>query len=360
MRANTLGNNLRIIWAIVVKDIGEAVKNKTILTNVIMLPVLIVLYKWLPTLYNPSGTRAVVYDAGQSQLVIELENSPQFRLVQSQSFRAMEEDLDDMPIAALGLSIPADFDEAAASGQPLELDGYVMHWVSPAREAELRALFERQLAEWTDHPVRITTGVLYPRPSSMGPIRTVAITTVVALMLAGLLIVPNLMLEEKQARTMDALMISPAGSGQVVAGKALAGLFYCLALTGLILLINQAVVVQRGLAILTALVNMLFAVALGLALGVFFDRRQQLNMWGMTIMMLLLIPVFLNILEPVLPELLRDVLNWTPAMALAKAFRFSFSLGATPAEIAANLGLALGCSLLVFAAIAWKIRRAYR
>ena len=364
MYANTLKNNLRanwrIIWAIAIKDIGEAVKNRTILSSVIMLPILIVFYKWLPTLYSPSGTRVVVYDAGQSQLVIELENSPQFRLVRSQSIQVMEEDLDDMPMAALGISIPTDFDQASASGQPPKLDGYVMHWVSPAKAAGLRALFEQQFTEWTGHPVHINIGVLYPRPSSMGPIRSVAITAVVAIMLSGLLIVPNLMLEEKQARTMDALLISPASSGQVVAGKALAGLFYCLALTGLILLINQAVIVQWGLAILTALVNMLLAVALGLALGVFFDRRQPLNMWGMTIMTIILIPVFLNILEPVLPESLRDVFNWTPGMALAKVFRFSFSRGATPAQIAANLGLALGCAVPIFAAIAWKIRCSYR
>ncbi len=354
-----LKESVRVIWAIAAKDIGEAVKNRTILTNVIMLPILIVFYKWLPTLYNPSGTRAVVYDAGQSQLVIELENSPQFHLVQAQSIQAMREDLDDMPIVALGLSIPADFDQASASGQPPELDGHVMHWISPAKAAELQALFEQQFAQWTGYPVRINTIMLYSHPSSMGPIRTVAITTVVAIMLSGLLIVPSLMLEEKQARTMDALLISPAGSGQVVAGKALAGLFYCLALTGLILLINQAVIVHWGLAILTALVNMLFAVALGLALGVFFDRRQQANMWGMTIMMIILIPVFLNILEPILPELLRDVFNWTPGMALAKVFRFAFSQGATPAQIAANLGLALGCAVPIFAAIAWKINRSY-
>jgi len=360
MRANTLKDSLRIIWAIAAKDIGEAVKNKAILTSVIMLPILIVFYKWLPTLYRQSGTRAVVYDAGQSQLAIELDNSPQYRLIQAQSIQEMEEDLDDMPMAVLGISIPPDFDQAAASSQPPVLAGYVMHWVNPARAAELRALFEQQFAEWMDHPVHISTSVLYSRPSSMGPIRNVAITTVVAIMLAGLLIVPNLMLEEKRARTIDALLISPASSGQVVAGKALAGLFYCLAITGLNLLINQAVVVQWGLAILTALVSMLFAVALGLALGVFFDQRQQLNIWGMTIMTIILIPVFLNILEPVLPELLRDVFNWTPAAALAKAFRFSFSQGATPAQVAANLGLALGCTVPIFAAIAWKIRRSDR
>ena len=158
---------------------------------------------------------------------------------------------------------------------------------------------------------------------------------------------------------MDALLISPVRSEQVVAGKALAGLFYCLALTSLILLINQAVIVHWGLAILTALVNMVFAVALGLALGIFFDRRQQANMWGMTMMMIILIPAFLNILEPILPELLQDVFNLMPAVALVKAFRFSFSQGATPVQIAANLGLALGYAVPIFAVIAWKISRSY-
>jgi ABC-2 type transport system permease protein len=357
MQIKTLRKNLRITLAIAVKDIGEAVKNKTILTSVVFLPILIVFYKWLPTLYNPSGIRAAVYDAGRSQLAIELENSPQFRLIQAQSIQAMKEDLDDMPMAVLGISIPADLDQAWATSQPLELDGYVMHWVSPTKTAELQALFEQQFAEWIGYPVNINMSVLYARPSSMGPIRSVAITTVAGIMFAGLLIVPNLMLEEKQSRTMDALLISPAGSRQIAAGKALAGLFYCLILTGLTLLINQAVIVQWGLTLLTALVSMLFSVALGLMLGLFFDQRQQLNMWSMTIMMIILIPAFLSIMEPISPKLLRDVLNWTPAMALVKAFRFSFSQGATPTQIATNLGLVLGCTVLIFAVIVWKIER---
>jgi ABC-type polysaccharide/polyol phosphate export permease len=130
-------------------------------------------------------------------------------------------------------------------------------------------------------------------------------------------------------------------------------------LTSLSLMINQAMVTHWGLAVLAALLNMLFAVSLGLALGVFFERRQQLQMWGMTILMIILIPVFLSILEPVLPEWLRDVFDWTPGMALAKAFRFSFSQGAMPAQIAANLGLALGCTVPIFAVIVWKVRRSY-
>ena len=41
--------------------------------------------------------------------------------------------------------------------------------------------------------------------------------------MTALVLVPYLMLEEKQTRPMDTLLVSPATAGQVVLGKALAG-----------------------------------------------------------------------------------------------------------------------------------------
>ena len=47
------------------------------------------------------------------------------------------------------------------------------------------------------------------------------LNTVSLIMIMGLMLVPSLLLEEKQTKTMDALLISPANIAQVVIGKAL-------------------------------------------------------------------------------------------------------------------------------------------
>jgi ABC-type Na+ efflux pump permease subunit len=76
----------------------------------------------------------------------------------------------------------------------------------------------------------------------------------------GVILVPHLMLEEKQNRTLEVLAVSPASAGQIVTAKALAGLFYCY-LGGIIaLLVNRMLVVHWGLAILTVLLGSLFTV----------------------------------------------------------------------------------------------------
>jgi hypothetical protein len=53
----------------------------------------------------------------------------------------------------------------------------------------------------------------------------------------------------------------------------------------------------------------------------------------------------------------QSVLDPIPTVALAEAFRFAFSRGVTVARMATNLGLVLGSALLVFAVVAWRIRR---
>ncbi|MBN1579530.1 MAG: ABC transporter permease [Anaerolineae bacterium] len=351
--------DLRIIWAIATKDIVEALKNKTILTNIILLPLLIVFYKWLPTLYHPSGTRIVLYDPGPSRLAIELANSPAYRLYETHSQRDLAETLDAMPMPVLGLAIPAGFDRTLDAGQPPVLEGYVMNWVKDGKAEELKVLFERQFAEWTEQPIWIDLqdNTLIPFPDTMGPARNAAISIAVIIVLSGLMIVPLLMIEEKRAKTLDAMLISPANATQVVVGKAVVGLFYGLATAAAALLVNCTLVVHWGTAILTALIGLFLSVAIGLAMGTFFERKQQVSSWGMLIFSILLIPVFLNAIEPILPKIVQILFGWMPAAALAATFRLSFSNGATPVQVAAKLAIPLVTALIALTVVAWQIRR---
>jgi ABC-2 type transport system permease protein len=174
------------------------------------------------------------------------------------------------------------------------------------------------------------------------------------------LTVPHLMFEEKQSRTIDALLVSPVSIGQMVTGKALAGTFYCLTVVVVAFAFNWAFVVHWALTILTVLWGMLLAVGFGLLLGTFLERREQMMIWAMIPGQFLLGPVFLTVFDVILPETVRNVIYWIPTVALAKAFRYAFSQGATWAQIALHLGIVVISAVFVFALVVWKVRRSNR
>jgi len=172
-------------------------------------------------------------------------------------------------------------------------------------------------------------------------------------------LVPALMLEEKRTKTLDALLVSPASAGQVVLGKALAGLFYALLGGGLFFALNWAYVTNWGLALLAFLGCAMFSIGLALAMGSLIRSQQHMVIWMLPVMFVLIIPAFFS-QEPNLAPGLKAVFSWLPTSALVRIFQFSLSSSAPLDQLLTNLAVALGGIVLVFAAVTWKVRRADR
>ena len=358
-----LRSSLRIVWAITAKDIIDAMKNKTTLSVMLTLLFLVVLYQYLPALTSgDQPPRLVVYDADSSPLVTELEDSTQFDLRKMLSQQQMEEYLGNMDSVVLGLVLPADFDQYLRSNEQLELDGYVIHWASDSATAQVQTFFEGQLTELVGKPVRIDVAgnTVYTQKDSTGYAFLTSISVILVLTMIGISMTPNLMLEEKRTKTLDVLLVSPASTGQVVIGKALTGLFYCLTTAVVVLAFNAALITHWGLAILAVTCGSLLCVALGLLLGSVFEVKQQLTIWGFLLFQPLLLPMFLSIMEDLMPRGLIVAFDWIPTVALSKVLRVSFSNSAPLAEFGPELALVAGCAALVLAAVAWVVRRSDR
>ena len=134
----------------------------------------------------------------------------------------------------LGLVLPADFDQTLASGGTPTLSGYIF-WVDRMKVAELEAKYSQAFSEILGQPVQVVIGqnIIIPQADADGMQTTVTYLMVYFVFSTALLLIPHLMLEEKQTKTLDALLTSPASPGQVVLGKALAGFFYILVIGGL-------------------------------------------------------------------------------------------------------------------------------
>jgi ABC-type Na+ efflux pump permease subunit len=260
----------------------------------------------------------------------------------------------------LGLVLPADLDQVSVAGSTPTLNGYVF-WVDRLKAAALEAKYSQAFTEILSQPVQVVIdqNIVIPQADADGMPTTVAAQLIYIVCFPALLLIPHLMLEEKQTRTLDALLTSPASPGQVVLGKALAGFFYALIIGGLSLALNWAYVVNWGLALVVFLGYALLAVGVGLAIGSFLKSMKQVALWVVLLILVLEIPP-LFYMESHLKTGIRTLLTWFPSSALASLFRFSCSTGVTAAQLWLNLAISIASIAVVFGLVVWKVRRSDR
>ncbi len=355
----TLKDNLYMAWTIARKDIGDALKHKGTRVNILLMLVMVVFFYWVSTVRPwDKSIEVVVYDEGDSGLFegsIELLDGYEIRHIEVSSPGQMQR---NMRHEHWGLIVPADFEQTLASGGEPVLTGYLL-WVNRGKVAELEALYSAKFSELLGQPVRVEIGdnIVIPSPeigTTMVNIHMLFVTLFVAILL-----VPALMLEEKQTKTLDALLVSPASAGQVVMGKALAGLFYVVLTGGLFFALNWIYITNWGLALLAFLLCAMFSIGLALAVGSLARTSQQLALWLAPVMILLIVPSVFAGFSNLAPSL-KAIFSWLPTTALVQVFQFAMSSHAPLDRLLFDLAIALVSTALVFAVVVWKVRRADR
>ncbi|HEY43749.1 MAG TPA: ABC transporter permease [Anaerolineae bacterium] len=260
----------------------------------------------------------------------------------------------------LGLVLPVDLRQRLQAEGRVDLDGFAAHWAKPSDVNKLVEFFERQLGDLIGAPVHIDheSNLVFPDPESDGRQFMISLSLVVAVIVIGAFLVPYLMLEEKESHTMEALLVSPASHSQMVLGKAIAGLFYCLTAAVVVFAINFSMVTQWGIAFLAIICGSLFSVAIGLMLGTLFENPGSVNLWGGVILIILIAPASFELTAGSgWPPILQTLTPWLPSVALSNAIRTSFSDTAPLNLLVPNLGIMLGVTVLLLILVVWKVRR---
>ena len=154
--------------------------------------------------------------------------------------------------ALAGLVLPADFDARLAAGErpPLKL---MLNGAQERRFNARRLVIDLvisqsgrplpvDLAEATVNPPQ-AGGESAPTPASA--LQGLSIQgwflvtwSVMSIAMVGMYMVPTLLVEEKERKTLDAMMVAPVSYVDLIAGKALVGLVYAVLSAGLIFLLN--------------------------------------------------------------------------------------------------------------------------
>ena len=359
-----LVESLHIVWTIGSKDIVDSVRNKLIISLILGMGFMLLMPKVMGLMFVSTETPVLVYDPGESRLTAALDDSDQYQVQRARSLVEMEQILGGAGFGLgveFGLAAPDDFDQVLKAGGQPELDGYVA-WANRTKASQFETDYEEQIEEMVGRPVRINVegNIVYPPSGSGLWLLMITITPVTVILMMGISLVPALLFEEKQTKTMEALLVSPAGIGQVVVGKAVAGLFYVLVTAGVVFAINWAGVVHWEVALLFVLGIGLFSVGVGLALGSFFERQQDVAGLTMLLLVVFVGTLLVNMLDLDIPAAVQALLPWVPSVALAEIIRFVFLETVPWGEALAHLGRVIGISLLLYAVVVWRVRRSDR
>ena len=351
----------RVVAAIARKDIVDAIRNRYLLTALITPLFVALLFRvLLPGVNSQKILTIVVHDPGNSALVAQLRSTPQLSVVDAGSADATPGEVQKRK-AIGGLVVPTNFDADVAAGKQPELTVYVNNKKISFEQAAFRRLLDQQVLSLVKHPVPARLVWIDVDKESSQQIRggldlnqmLLPLLLLLAFGMTGALVVPLLLVEEKEKRTLDFLLTSPASLTEIIAGKALTGVVYSLLIAGVLLALNHRLVGNWPLTLLTILLGLLFIVALGLFMGSLFQNTMQVNTWASFVLLLLLAPSFPY---PGLPVALETAMRLIPTYYFIEALKLSLA-GTASSRIWGHLAVVLVCTLLAFSAATWALRR---
>ena len=353
--------NLNIVSAITRKDLVDAIRHRYLLTAMVTPLFVALLFRVLvPGGNSGNFFTVVVHDAGASGLVAELRKAPQVTVVDAASADVTASEVEKRK-AVGGLVVPSNFDAELTAGKQPELTVYVNQQKSVLERAALRRLLDQTVRSFAKQPEPAHLVWVEVDKRTNDPMRAgttleqmfLPLLLILTFGMTGAFVVPLLIVEEKEKRTLDFLLSSPASLKEIIGGKALTGVVYTLLIAGLLLGINRQFIQNWGLTLLTVLLGLVFVVGLGLVLGSLLKNTMQVNTWASFVLFILIAPSFPSL---GLPTWLDTAMRIVPTYYLSEALTLSMA-GTVSSQLWISLGVLLVCTLIVFFAATWALRR---
>lgn len=351
--------NLNIVSAITRKDLVDAIRHRYLLTALVTPLFVALLFRvLLPGGNSNKLLTIVVHDAGGSGLVAELRKTNQIGVVEAASADAIAGEVEKRK-AIGGLVVPAGFDADLAANKQPELTVYINNEKTIFEQAAFRRLLDQIVRSFAKQPepARLNwVDVNKPandRPGTGLDQMMLPLLLILTFGMIGAFVIPLLIVEEKEKRTLDFLLSSPASLNEIIAGKALTGVVYTLLIAGLLLGINRQFIQNWPLTLLTIVLGLLFVVGVGLVIGSLLNNTMQVNTWASVVLIVLLAPSFPSIgITAWFDKAMRVI----PTYYLSEALKMSMA-GAVSSQLWLYLAVLLGCTIVVFFAAAFALHR---
>ncbi|MDW5551265.1 ABC transporter permease [Methanosarcina sp.] len=231
--------NLNVVLAIFRKDLITSVKNKNLLIILLTPVFLSLLFNSAISLTDNTVVPVAVYDEGYSDDFIGyLSSRSNYDVTIADSVVKSEELLYNQKVAAIML-VPEGFSADIKSGLTPSLNIIVNPY--EAKSVIFLQTYKDIIMDFAGqrYPVNITLNMLSGNLQSRFNIPVWIMFTVI---FVGMMVLPNTLTTEKEKKTLEAILVSPASEKDVIYGKSLFGLFLTILISLVIIIINKGFV----------------------------------------------------------------------------------------------------------------------
>ena len=351
----------RVIAAIAQKDLIDAIRNRYLLVALLTpLSIALLLRLMLPGIDRLNNVTIVVHDPDRSTMVSQLRAAPQVKLVDVDSAATARAEVEKIK-ASGALVVPANFDADVVAGKQPKLTVYVNKKKNIIEQANFKSLVERQVESLVQRPppaelnwinVHEETESSAGRDFNLNHM-LLPLLLLLTFGMTGAFVVPLLLVEEKEKRTIDFLLTSPAKLMEVIAGKGLTGVVYSALIAAVLLVLNRQMIGNWPLTMLTILFGLLLVVAVGLLMGSLFQTTMQVNTWASLALLVLMAPSFTI---PGAPPMLETAMRFIPTYYFVEALKLALA-GTASLRMWGYLGVVLACIFVACLAMTWALRR---
>ena len=295
-----------------------------------------------------------IYDRDDSQLISmsqELDSIATKTYDSADSLRqATENGTVDM-----GIILPVDFDASVQQGETVTVEAYI--WgESLAKHRTTLSITVSDIVRaiaGQEVPVEIESISLGGEASVPWSERLIPFLVLMGIFFGGLMLPSTSLIEEKQKKTLDALIISPASVAEIYIAKGILGIVLSIFMGMAILLLNQALGANWGLLIGVLALGGIMAVELGLIAGSLIkDITTLFTIWKSG-GIFLFAPIFIYMF-PQIPEWVGRI--FPTYYALQPVVELSLQGGGW-SDIAVNVFILIGIDVLLVFLVALSSRK---
>ena len=260
--------SLKRVGILLGKELWQGPKNFIFVWALVM-PIIISLVISLifGTLFTEKPKLGIV-DEGSSQLVTIIKETTSLITKEydtaSEIKQAAESGAVDM-----GVVLPEDFDSAVRQGEETEIIAYIWGESLAKNRTVLGVTIANLVRELAgqEAPVEIEAITLGDEVSIPWNDRLLPLIVLMAVFLGGLFLPATSVINEKEKRTLEALVITPASIGDIFMSKGLLGIILSLFMGVVILILNQAFGGEPMLLLLVLALGAVMAAEIGLLCG---------------------------------------------------------------------------------------------
>lgn len=363
--------HLRNILAIARKDAIDLLLNKSTLFVLLMPIILALFFLLISTLVGGHATKILVYNPGNSRVVNVVSSAfSDSQVIQANSAADVTSQFgpngaQKSSSYAIGMVIPADFDSDLRAGSHPQLSLYIN---GDDVDTQQSLLLQTAITNYSrvvaspQPPLSLATAIINPPSDTDVGLLLGKMYASVALLVSfmvGTSLMPGLLIEEKEKKTLRMLMVTPASFADVILGKLLVALFYQLLLSLIVLAIQSGFTGQVAMVLLYTLLGSIFALALGLLFGSIFQTMAAAGAVGGVASFIYIIPgIFVGPLGQLLGNSpILQVLKVLPTYYMADGVYNAMQGQGTFSNNLLDISVIVISTVVLLALATWTLRR---